>query len=487
MTGPSGITSSTVTLRLAADRTGPGGRQGSRWRTPPAARTAARLARREWLLALASLSTVFAAVIATISSQPAERAWGLFATAGYAAASLILLVARRWPAGTAARWRATGLAVLAGLAGAVLAPLGWLAVAGEAQPEVGVTVRSAALLLHRGTPYQGAAALAAAHSPYAYNPYLPALIVFGLPRAVLGGGPLTDPRLWFGLVFAITFGAALALLGTPHPGWWTAVVTASPVVAFPLSVGGDDLPVLGLICLGFALLAEPRGRDWSRLAAAGVVFGLAASMKATAWPALVIVLVLVAVRQGKRAAALVALAALVVAGLADGPVAAMDPAAMVLNTITFPLGLAKVASPAASVLPGHLIASACERRPLGGHRPGRAGGPGGRGLAGGPPTGHRAGGGVAAGGRPDRAVPARTGHPGRVLHVPAGPGRLAAADRTRPAEPGRAGGRSRIWFGGLRGRSRRLGQPRSGMLSISAVSPASSSRSSGRRVRSCRT
>jgi Glycosyltransferase family 87 len=358
MTGPSGITSSTVTLRLAGDRTGPGGRQGSRWRTPPAAWAAARLARREWLLALAGLSTVFAAVIATISSQPAERAWGLFATAGYAAASLILLVARRWPAGTAARWRATALAVLAALAGAVLAPLGWLAVTGEAQPEVGVTVRSAALLLHRGTPYQGAAALAAAHSPYAYNPYLPALIVFGLPRALLGGGPLTDPRLWFGLVFAITFGAALALLGTPHPGWWTAVVTASPVVAFPLSVGGDDLPVLGLICLGFALLAEPRGRDWSRLAAAGVVFGLAASMKATAWPALVVVLVLVAVRQGKRAATLVALAALVVAVLADGPVAAMDPAAMVLNTITFPLGLAKVASPAASVLPGHLIASA---------------------------------------------------------------------------------------------------------------------------------
>ena len=85
---------------------------------------------------------------------------------------------------------------------------------------------------------------------------------------------------------------------------------------------------------------------------------MAAAMKATAWPALVVVLVLVGTRQGKRAAALVALAALVVAGLADGPVAAMDPAAMVVNTITFPMGLAKVASPAASLLPGHLIASA---------------------------------------------------------------------------------------------------------------------------------
>ena len=331
--------------------------RGSRWHSP-AARAAARLTRREWLLALAGLSTVFAAVIAAISSQPAERVWGLFATAGYAVASVILLAARRWPAGTAAERRTTGLAVLAALAGAVLAPLGWLVVAAEAQPEVAVTVRSAALLLHSGTPYQGAAALAAAHSPYAYNPYLPALIVFGLPRAVFGGGPLTDPRLWFGLVFALTFGAALVLLGTRRPGWWTAVVIASPVVAFPLSVGGDDLPVLGLICLGFALLAEPRGRSWSRLAAAGVVLGVAAAMKATAWPALVVVLVLVGTRQGKRAAALVALAALVVAGLADGPVVAMDPAAMVVNTITFPMGLAKVASPAASLLPGHLIASA---------------------------------------------------------------------------------------------------------------------------------
>lgn len=347
-----------MTLRLASDRNGTPGQRGSRWLTSPAARAAASLARQEWLLVLAGLSAAFAAVIAAISSQPAERAWGLFATAGYGLAGLILLAARRWPPGAAARRRATGLAALAALAGAVLAPLGWLTVAGEAQPEVGVTVRAAALLLHRGTPYQGAAALAAAHSPYAYNPYLPALIVFGLPRAVLGGGPLTDPRLWFGVVFAITFGAALALLGTPHPGWWTALVTASPVVAFPLSVGGDDLPVLGLICLGFALLAEPRGRAWPRLAAAGVVLGLAAAMKATAWPALAVVLVLVGTRQGKRAAALVALAALAVAALADGPVAAMDPAAMVMNTITFPLGLAKVASPAASLLPGHLIAAA---------------------------------------------------------------------------------------------------------------------------------
>jgi Glycosyltransferase family 87 len=347
-----------VTLQLTGDRKGTGAQRNPRWWHSPALRAAARAARREWFAVLAGSSTAFAALIAAVSSQPAERIWGMFAVAGYGMAGLIVLAARRRGASTEARRRAAGLAMLSALAGAVFAPLGWLAVAGEAQPEVGVTVRAAALMLHRGTPYQGAAALAAAHSPYAYNPYLPALIVFGLPRAVLGPGPLTDPRLWFGVVFAITFGAALALVGTRHPGWWTALVIASPVVAFPLSVGGDDLPVLGLICLGFALLAEPRGRSWPRLAAAGVVLGLAAAMKATAWPALVVVLVLVGSRRGRRAAALVAVAALAVAGLADGPVAAMDPGALVLNTIMFPLGLAKVASPAASVLPGHLIATA---------------------------------------------------------------------------------------------------------------------------------
>ena len=51
-------------------------------------------------------------------------------------------------------------------------------------------------------------------------------------------------------------------------------------------------------------------------------------------------------------------AALGVAGVADGPAAARQPGAMAANTILFPLGLTKVKSPAASVLPGHLIAQA---------------------------------------------------------------------------------------------------------------------------------
>ena len=95
-------------------------------------------------------------------------------------------------------------------------------------------IRSAALFLHHGTPYQGAHAVATAHNPYVYNPYLPTLAVFGVPHALFGGGLLTDPRLWFGVVFVLGFAGTLALTGVPRPWLWTAVVTASPVIAFPL-------------------------------------------------------------------------------------------------------------------------------------------------------------------------------------------------------------------------------------------------------------
>jgi hypothetical protein len=238
-----------------------------------------------------------------------------------------------------------------------------MAVAGHAQPEVGVITRSAALFLHHGTPYLGTTALAAAHNPYAYDPYLPALIVFGMPHALFGEGLLTDPRVWFGAVFVATFGAALAAAGRRRAGWWAAATTATPLIAYPLSVGGDDLPVLGLLCLGLAVAgadAGPRSwwrRSWRQPVAAGLILGLAAAMKATAWPALAVALALLGARQGKRAAARFGLAAAGIAVIADGPAIAVAPGAMVANTIAFPLGLAKAASPAASALPGHLLAA----------------------------------------------------------------------------------------------------------------------------------
>jgi hypothetical protein len=309
---------------------------------------------------LLAVCALFACAVAVFSTNLPERLWGIMAAGPYGLAALTALLGGR---------RGRRIAVAVSLAGAVIVPLAWMAWTGRAQPEVGVVIHSAGLFLHDGTPYQAAHTLATAHNPYVYNPYLPALAVFGVPHALLGGGLLTDPRLWFGVVFVLGFAGTLALSGVPRPWRWTAVVTASPIIAFPLTTGGDDLPVLALICVGLALLGTGRAprlvlrtgrapRPVLRIILAGLVLGLAAAMKATAWPALAVALALMVARDGKRAAGWLALAAIAVPVAVDGPVLISQPAAVVSNTILFPLGLTKIKSPAASFLPGHLIAEA---------------------------------------------------------------------------------------------------------------------------------
>src|SRR5207245_6519069 len=97
-------------------------------------------------------------------------------------------------------------------------------------PEVQVINQSAAMLVRHGTPYPGPAVLAAAHSPNIFDPYLPFMTVFGIPRVLLGFSAVTDPRIWFGAGFVVVFGAALAVAGARDVPRWTALVTASPVV-----------------------------------------------------------------------------------------------------------------------------------------------------------------------------------------------------------------------------------------------------------------
>jgi hypothetical protein len=340
---------------------------------------------QEWIAAVLAACAVFACVVAAVSANAPQRLWGTLAAGSYGLAAVAALGRRRG---------GILLATAMSVGGAVLAPLAWMAASGTGQPEVGVVIRSATLLLHHGTPYQSAAVIAAAHgNPNVYDPYLPALAVFGIPHALLGGGLLTDPRVWFGVVFIVAFGLALSVSGVRRPWIWTLLVTASPVIAYPLATGGDDLPVLALICLGLALLrpaqavagppattlvtalpsarrpgraraqpgclpAQPTAHSTGQLVLAGLALGLGAAMKATAWPTLAVALVLVAARSGKRAATWLALATLAAAVVTDGPVLLAQPGSAVSNTILFPLGLTKIKSPAASVLPGHLIAQA---------------------------------------------------------------------------------------------------------------------------------
>jgi hypothetical protein len=116
--------------------------------------------------------------------------------------------------------------------------------------------------------------------------------------------------------------------------------------------------VLGLMCLGLALASRGSRGQWRWAAAAGLALGLAAAMKATAWPAVAVVAVLFAARQGWRAVAWFTGAVLGTGLVTDGPVVAAHPAAALANTVLYPLGLTKAESPAASMLPGHMLASA---------------------------------------------------------------------------------------------------------------------------------
>jgi hypothetical protein len=302
---------------------------------------------RAWLVGGLIACALFAGGVSLFSSDPLHRLWGLSGACAYALAALAVLA---W------RSRATlgvdvALAVI--ICGAILVPLLWMVATGHGEPEVGVVATSAKTLIKDGTPYKSSQALAATTDPNQYNPYLPLMAAFGVPQALFGHGLLTDPRVWFGLVFFIVFAFALRIAGARDGVRWALLMTASPVIAFELCVGGTDVPMVAFMCLGFALLWRVRGAN---PVTAGLALGIASSMKATAWPALVVAFSLLYVRDGPRAAWRFTAVALAVVAVIVGPFAILRPGSLVKNTILFPLGLASVKSQAASPLLGHVLA-----------------------------------------------------------------------------------------------------------------------------------
>lgn len=300
--------------------------------------------RQRWLAGIFALSAIWAYLVAVFSAEPVHRLWGEMAAVGYGAALLIVLVVRHW--------RTTDLALAVSFLGGLVIPLGWLAARGLMQPEVWVVARSGMSLIHHGTPYTEANALSGITDQNAFNPYLPVMALFGLPRAFFNLGLLTDPRVWFGVVFLGVFWLSLRDGGARDPGRWTVLLVATPVIAFELAVGGTDVPMVAFLCLGFAYLYQRKP------VLAGVALGIGASMKATAWPTLLVAVALLAIRDGKRAAGSFTLTAVGVVAVCVGPFIVGHPKALVVNTIEFPLGLAHVRSAASSPLPGHIIASA---------------------------------------------------------------------------------------------------------------------------------
>jgi hypothetical protein len=306
---------------------------------------------RNRLIAANAIFTVYATTLA-IDTGHADRTWAIWAAMGYGVTTAILVLTRR-----------TNLPVLVpllvSLAGALAAPVTWLVTRVAPTPEVQVISRSAVLLLQHGTPYLPAGQL---DTWLSYNPYLPVMAIFGLPKALGASGLFGDPRLWLTVVSVALIGAAFAI-AAPHRHCdscrrnvvlSTVFIAASPVIAFPLAVGITDPPVIALLFVTLALIARP-----SNLRRAAVALGVACAMKATAWPAIPVFTAMLAARDAAKAAwrflgATLLVAVVLAAALA--PAALTNPYAFLQNIVLFPLGLTKHKTPAASPLPGHLLA-----------------------------------------------------------------------------------------------------------------------------------
>ncbi|MEU1918264.1 glycosyltransferase 87 family protein [Streptomyces massasporeus] len=271
-------------------------------------------------------------------------------------------------AALSSRPRGRAVSVCLALGGAVVVPFVLLVLTGTAQSEVGVVERSGLLTLRQATPY-----LPDPHTVGEVTPYLPGMAVFGLPRAVLGEsgllpGLLGDARLWCAVAFlgclwaarrairrpaggpSAIGGGPSAVGGGASRGYAVGAFVASPAVALPLCVSGVDLPLTGLLFLALAFAARRRP------VAAGLALAAACSLKWTAWPAVAVAVTLLAHHGGTRAAVRGAVVAVGGTVLLVLPSALLSPGPLVQQVFAFPTGRGPFETPAASPLPGRLLA-----------------------------------------------------------------------------------------------------------------------------------
>jgi Glycosyltransferase family 87 len=286
------------------------------------------------------------AAIVILVARGDDAIWAAWAVPAYGVAAVMLPRSRTW-----------GIALLTA-AFAVGAPLLLMLAQGDLAAGMAVIDRSASLLVRDGTPYLPAGQLS---SWLAYDPYLPAMALFGLPSAAGLQGAPGDPRVWLVLVTVVALAAAMRVL-VPHPVRRcagcrhdllraTAFAVACPVLALNLAVTTTDPPVLALMLLSLSLLSYPE-----RVGPAAAALGLACAMKPTAWLAIPVLAAMLRSRDGTRSAVLFTGTSFAFVAAATLPAVVASPVAMVQNTVLFPLGLTTHLTPAQSLTPGDLLA-----------------------------------------------------------------------------------------------------------------------------------
>lgn len=187
-----------------------------------------------------------------------------------------------------------------------------------------------------------------------YFPYLPAMALLGLPRSTHAPAELTDARILFSVTTFLLVALALAVDRGPNEPRVRSlqVLTLLPCAALPLATGGDDMPVVACLFLAMVLLQRRKPL------LGGAAMGIAVSLKFTAWPLAVLALFAAKDASGRRSPVRMAVGMGAVVAPLVLPTALWNPWAFIDNAVQFPLGLAAVASPAASALPGHLFVTA---------------------------------------------------------------------------------------------------------------------------------
>ncbi len=312
-----------------------------------------------------AISAVFAASLWSVSDLSAHRDWGRDSYAGYAACALAAFVLARVRPRRVLRARVLLAAVCFVLV--ALVPM-ILMVRARAEsrselhvlPEVAVIERAGNRLAHGRDPYVAEVIghrligqVPGVPRYEAFFPYFPAMAVFGLPSTISWLGALGDGRLWMALVTVGLLFVGLWLARAPPDRALRAaqLLCVLPTGAIFLAGGGDDLPILAISFVGLAL------HHRRRPATAALALGLVMAMKLTVWPLAALSLFVVRDASGRRVSAKVAAIMAAIVAVFVIPFAIWDPRTFVVNTIAFPLGLSSVNSPAASPLPGHVIAA----------------------------------------------------------------------------------------------------------------------------------
>jgi hypothetical protein len=316
-------------------------------------------------LALYVASSGFALVTALSDRIPLQRSWGSQALPVYVIAALLTcgVWAFRsritWRTRTFLTWTIAGFVLL----GATLLPLARFVVARGETTSV-PTIQSEALMVE-----EGAIALVDGSDPYAVSfertpigrwpagtelhyPYPPGSLLFGLPRALVGGSPLTDARA-FMLLFDV--GVVLLALAILRPSQQGTIVIVLGLFALPSAAryivgAGTDIPAIALMLLSLGLFAR------GRACGAGLAAGLAVCVKHLALPLLPCLVVGVLMRHGRRAAGRMVLA-MSLPMMTIVPFLVWSPADFVDDVIRFPLGLSRDDTIARSPTVGRALAA----------------------------------------------------------------------------------------------------------------------------------